>query len=290
MRDVALTFGIGFVSGALSGAFGIGGGIITTPAIRLILGAPALVAVGTPLPVIIPSSLTGAYNYWRRGVADTRTALVCGLAGSLFAVAGAFATRFVGGAVVLVLTAAFVLYNAGSMIVAVLRAPKERSAGAEEADAFEPAAAEPAAEPCAAEEPAVPRLPQGAAAEKPALARLFVVGALTGLYSGFLGLGGGVILVPLLNRWLGFEIKRAIGTSLFAISILAIPGTITHALLGNIDWGIAALLVVGVIPGAWLGARVTLRARDRAVRIGFAVMLLLVGVWLGLSELGGLSS
>ncbi|MGV8084539.1 MAG: sulfite exporter TauE/SafE family protein [Coriobacteriia bacterium] len=266
MRDVALTFGIGLVSGTLSGAFGIGGGIITTPAIRLILGAPALVAVGTPLPVIIPSSLTGAYNYWRRGAADTRTALVCGLAGSLFAVAGAFATRFVGGAVVLVLTAAFVLYNAGSMIVAVLRAPKVRSAAAEEADA----------------EPRV--------AEKPALARLFAVGAVTGLYSGFLGLGGGVILVPLLSRWLGFEIKRAIGTSLLAISILAIPGTITHALLGNIDWGIAALLVVGVIPGAWLGARVTLRARDRAVRIGFATMLLIVGVWLGLSELGGLSS
>ena len=60
MQTQLTTLAIGFVSGLFSGAFGIGGGIVTTPAIRLILGAPALVAVGTPLPVILPSAITGA--------------------------------------------------------------------------------------------------------------------------------------------------------------------------------------------------------------------------------------
>lgn len=284
MRDIALTFGIGFVSGVLSGAFGIGGGIITTPSIRLILGAPALIAVGTPLPVIIPSALTGAYNYYRRGNLDARAALFAGIAGSLFAIAGAYATRFVGGSVVLVVTAAFVLFTASHTLVGVLRTPAEKPAGAEEAEAFEPDVLGEAA----ADVPAGPGAADAVAANpgSPSVGKLLAVSVATGLYSGFLGLGGGVILVPLLHRWLGFEIKRAIGTSLLAISILAIPGTIAHALLGNIDWRIAGALIVGVIPGAWVGARVTLRAQDRAVRLGFAIVLFVVGLWLAINELG----
>jgi uncharacterized membrane protein YfcA len=118
--------------------------------------------------------------------------------------------------------------------------------------------------------------------------RLVLIGSVTGLYSGFLGLGGGFVLVPLLTRWLRLDIKRAIGTSLLAIAILAVPGTITHAYLGHIDWRIAGALVIGVIPGAWLGARITLGASDRTIRIAFAVMLLAVGAWLAAAELGWL--
>ena len=92
----------------------------------------------------------------------------------------------------------------------------------------------------------------------------------------------------MLSRWLGFDIKRSIGTSLAAIAILAVPGTITHAFLGHVDWTIAGLLAVGVIPGAWLGSRFTLGSSDRAIRLGFAVMLVVVGGWLALAELGWL--
>ncbi|NTW29300.1 MAG: sulfite exporter TauE/SafE family protein [Coriobacteriia bacterium] len=274
MRQTAITLGIGFVSGVLSGAFGIGGGIVTTPAIRLILGAPALIAVGTPLPVILPSALTGAYNYYRRGIIDVRTAVACGLAGSLVAVASAYATRFVGGEVVLIATAMLILYVAADVIVSLVRPPRLGLEGGEEAEAFAAVSSPPEG---------APQAPQS----RPAWGSLLAVGALTGFYSGFLGLGGGFVLVPLLTRWLHFDIKRAIGTSLLAISILAIPGTITHALLGHIDWAIALSLALGVVPGAWLGARITLGASDRSVKIAFAALLVLVGVWLGASELAG---
>jgi uncharacterized membrane protein YfcA len=106
------------------------------------------------------------------------------------------------------------------------------------------------------------------------------------LYSGFFGLGGGFVLVPMLSRWLSFPIKRAIGTSLVAVAVLAIPGTITHALLGNIDWSIALGLVIGVVPGALIGAHLTQGARDRNIRIAFTILLILVAVWLATSELG----
>ena len=334
MREQIITFGIGLTSGLLSGAFGIGGGIITTPAIRLILGAPALVAVGTPLPVIFPSALTGAATYARSGLVDIRTGVACGITGSLAAIAGAWATHFVGGNVVLIATAALILYTAADMILQVARPPKQRPEleAAEEADAAEAirqlgsvagstAGAEEAltggvasgssterVEGVRASETGSDRgsraygteaagpMPRsvraqpgsvGASAQEPAFARLALIGIAAGFYSGFLGLGGGFVLVPMLTRWLGFPIKRAIATSLLTITILAVPGTAMHAMLGHIDWGIALLLAVGVVPGAFIGSRVTLGSADRTVRIAFALLLLAVGAWLGIATLTG---
>lgn len=258
--ELALTLAIGFFSGVLSGLFGIGGGVITTPAIRLLLQAPALVAVGTPLPVILPSALSGAIAYSRRGLTDVRAGLVVGACGVLTSVAGALATRLVGGGVVLIVTALVIGYTALDMVLLALRSRPETEVGVV---------------------PAVPRVPT-----RHRTGGLVVLGAVTGLYSGFLGLGGGFIVVPALVRWFGFDIKRGIGTSLVIVAILAVPGSITHYLLGNIDLTLAALLAIGVVPGALLGAKLTSAAKERTVRIAFAVMLLLVAAMLGLTEAG----
>jgi uncharacterized membrane protein YfcA len=83
-------------------------------------------------------------------------------------------------------------------------------------------------------------------------------------------------------------VKRAIGTSLVTVAVLAIPGTIAHSMLGHIDWPLALMLALGVVPGAVIGARLTERASDRVVRLAFAILLAVVGVWLAASEIGGL--
>ncbi len=266
MPTWALTVAIGFVSGVLSGMFGIGGGVITTPALRLLLHTSALVAVGTPLPVILPSAVTGAIAYSRRGLADLRTGATVGLVGSAFAVLGALATVRVGGRVVLVTTAVLIVYMAIDMTLQVLSAPRSAGEAPAEADAEAMAAAD----------------------RRPSLAGLAVLGVVTGLYSGFLGLGGGFILVPMLSRWFRFPIKRAVGTSLVAVGLLAIPGSISHYLLGNVDVRLTVLLIVGVIPGALVGARITFGASERFVRIGFAALLAVVGLLLAASEFGWL--
>ena len=300
MRNLAITCGIGLASGVLSGAFGIGGGIITTPAIRLLLNAPALVAVGTPLPVIFPSALTGAVEYARAGVVDLRGGVICGIAGSATAVLGAWATRLVGGNVVLLATAAIILYSAADTVLQFLKPPRVGPEASEEYDAFkgvngalEPGDKSDESSANVAEGHPAPRSEPAKSANEGApdalapLSRLALIGLITGLYSGFFGLGGGFVLVPMLTRWLGYDIKRAIATSLFTITILAVPGTITHALLGHVDWRIAGGLAVGVIPGAILGTRLTLGAADRTVRVAFAVMLLGVGALLAISALTG---
>ncbi len=261
---------VGLASGILAGSFGVGGGLLTTPAITLLLGYPALIAVGTPLPVIVPGALTGALSYRRRGLADVRAGLTIAIVGAAGSVLGAWLTRYVGGAAVLLVTAAVILWASADML---------RKHKATAASAAVPGEAE-SDEWIAIASPPAPTRPRAWV--------LVAIGVAAGLYSGFLGLGGGFVIVPALMRWCGMPVKRAIGTSLVAIAVLAIPGTLTHWYLGNIDWALAAWLALGVVPGAAIGARLTERASDRTVRFAFAVMLGVVGVWLAASQLLGL--
>ena len=274
---------VGFVSGLLSGMFGIGGGIITTPAIRILLGYPALVAVGTPLLVILPTTITGAWSYRRSGLTDIRAGLIVGAFGIPTAIVGAWATKFVGGTVVLLLTAILILYVAGDVLWHAWRSRGDDAVRARE-EGEEPVLASEEDGAAAAD----PREPSGVPSVAPALMTCAMLGLATGAYSGFLGLGGGFVLVPLLQRVAHMPIKRAIGTSLVAISLLAIPGVATHWALGHIDLRLALVLLVGSVPGALLGARITRASGDRTVRIAFAVLLLVVGVWMAVHEVGGL--
>jgi uncharacterized membrane protein YfcA len=271
--DGALKVAVGLFSGVLSGAFGIGGGLITTPAIRLLLDYPALIAVGTPLPVIFPGALTGAIAYWRRGSADVRAGIVMGVIGSAGSVGGAVLSQYAGGTIVLLATAALIAWASADML---LQQSSAASAGAVVGEGESDEALAPA-DPDAGPDPGRRRT-----------LRLLLIGIVAGVYSGFLGLGGGFVIVPGLTRYLGMPVKRAIGTSLVTVSVLAIPGTITHSMLAHVDWPLAAMLALGVVPGALIGARLTERASDRSVRLAFALLLAVVGVWLAVSELGGL--
>jgi uncharacterized membrane protein YfcA len=256
VRGPLLTVAVGLVSGVLSGHFGIGGGLVTTPAIRLLLGYPALIAVGTPLLVILPTALTGALSYARRGLVDVRAGVAMGLFGAAASVAGAWGSEVAGGPAIMVLTAVLVLWAAADMAMQAWRGTNATPHVEEPGDA--------------------PKLP---------LSWLAVIGLVAGLYSGLLGLGGGFVVVPALTRWLGVPLKRALGTSLVVVAVLAVPGTVAHYLLGHVDLALAAWLVLGTVPGALLGARLTARARERTVAFAFACVLALAGLALAGTEL-----
>jgi uncharacterized membrane protein YfcA len=84
------------------------------------------------------------------------------------------------------------------------------------------------------------------------------------------------------------EVKAAIATSLVCVGAFAVPGTITHALQGHVDWRVAVALVIGVIPGARLGAALTIRATDRRLRAVVASFLGCTAVLYGVGELTAL--
>jgi len=109
-----------------------------------------------------------------------------------------------------------------------------------------------------------------------------------GLLSGLLGIGGGIVMVPGFTQWAGMPVKRAIGTSLACVTLFALAGTAIHGALGNIDWRFGLLLALGIIPGARLGAGLTIAADDRRLRHVLAGFLGLTALLYGAGELAAL--
>ena len=265
LRDL-LTALAGILTGALSGAFGVGGAVISTPAIRA-LGVPASLAIGTTLPSILPSAAAGALRYRREGLIDRRAVLLTAPVGLAASVAGALLSDVVPGEGRLLMLLTAVLLGVTSVRMA--RGSAGRGDG------------RPVPVPAETGDPS-PRAPHHGRGSAGAFAG---VGALAGLLSGLLGVGGGIVLVPGLTQVAGLSIKSAIATSLVCVAALAVPGALTHAALGNIDWRAAAFLTLTVIPGSRLGAAATMRASDRALRRVVAAFLGVVAVLYGTTEL-----
>jgi uncharacterized membrane protein YfcA len=112
------------------------------------------------------------------------------------------------------------------------------------------------------------------------------IGLVAGLASGYVGVGGGFIMVPLMLSLLNVPMKLASGTSLIAVAILAIPGTIEQGLLGDIDYIAGIAIACGSIPGAALGARLIKYVPERMLRILFGCFLLVGAVMLVVKEIG----
>jgi uncharacterized membrane protein YfcA len=232
VADAIIAIAIGVGAGVLSGIFGVGGGIVMTPAIDAFLPVTPIQAIATPLPVIFPTSITGAYTYARAGEVDRTAAWWMVPTGLIGSVLGALGTELIDPTLLLLITAALL----GWQSIGIVRG----------------------------------RAPRGAEEETPARdvphTTFALIGFGAGVVSGLLGIGGGLVMVPLLAGWCGMPLKRALGTSLLTIWALVIPGTIVHAFLGNIDWWVALFLTIGAVPGARLGAILALGTGERTLR------------------------
>jgi len=238
---------VGFVAGVLSGLFGVGGGVVTTPAVNALLGGTAIQAVATPLPVVFPTSLVGAYTYARAGEASFRAARWAVGPGVAGAVLGAYLTELVNAHLLLVVTSGLIGWTAVEVI-------RDRP----------------------------PRTPWEKGTTP--VWRYAAIGLVAGFVSGLLGVGGGIVMVPALTVMIGMPLKRALGTSLLVISALVVPGTLVHWSLGHIDWAIVLALSIGVVPGARLGAGLALSTGEHALRIAVGTFLLVIAITYGLAE------
>jgi uncharacterized protein len=262
LRDL-LTVGLGLATGLLSGLFGVGGGVISQPGMRL-LGLEPLLVIGTALPVIIPGAASGTVRYireeliqWSAVVATVPVGLAAAVVGSVVA------EQVPGDGHLLQLATAALLglssYRMGKAPVAAPTAPLA------ETDA--------------------PEAPAQARSGDATTGRYAAIGLVSGLLSGLLGIGGGVVLVPAFVHFARMEVKAAIATSLVCVGAFAVPGTFAHALLDHIDVRVAVALVLGVVPGARLGAALTIRATDRRLRVTVASFLGLTAVLYAAGEL-----
>jgi uncharacterized membrane protein YfcA len=225
---------IGMAVGFLSGAFGKGGSAIATPLLHL-LGVPAIVAIASPLPATIPSSLLASRVYGSAGNIDRRVVRIGLPIGLLLTLAGAILTRWVPGGPLVVLTDVLVLACAIRILVGHA---------------------------VTVERP-----------ERATVVRILVVVGAVGFVSGLLGNSGGFLLAPLFISVLGLPVHRALGTSLVLATCLAVPGTVVHAWLGHIDWSLTLAFGLASVPAATAGARIALRTHARPLALAYGAGL-----------------
>jgi uncharacterized protein len=277
-----LTLLAGVATGVLSGMFGVGGAVLSNPAIRA-LGATPLESVGSTLPSILPSAVSGSLRYRREGLIIGRVALWTSTAGLAASVGGALLAGIVpgDGHVLLIIIAgllAFTAYNLAST-------PRSRAPTGAPVEIEDPVGdlIRPAADLETARQGEAVRSSPVSRRTEPW--RLGAIGVAAGGLSGLLGLGGGVIMVPAFTGLVRLTIKEAVATSLLCVGVLAVPGTITHAVLGHIDWAFAIPLSIAVIPGARIGAHLAIRASARRLRITVAIGLAAIAVAYAVGEI-----
>jgi hypothetical protein len=278
-----LTLVAGFGTGVLSGMFGVGGAVVSTPAIR-VLGATPLEGVGSTLPSVIPSAVSGSLRYWRERLIVVRIALWTSAAGVAASVGGALLAGTVpgNGHLLMLMTAALLGFTAYRLGDAPRSSPAPRHAPPDVEDPVGDLA-----RPATDLETTSEHEPERTSPEERRTEtwRLGAIGLAAGGLSGLLGLGGGAVMVPAFAGWVRLTIKEAVATSLVCVGILAIPGTITHAILGNINWAFAIPLSIAVIPGARLGAHLAIRASARSLRVTVAIGLGAIAIVYAAGEL-----
>lgn len=232
---------LGFVTGVLSGMFGVGGGILMVPMLML-LGMPQRLAAGTSTTAILPAAIVGATGYGLSGQVDWLAGLLLALGVVVGAQVGSLALSRIDKSVLFWIFLAFMLINIVSLWLTI----PQRD------DVIELTAVTAIA--------------------------LVGVGVFIGALAGLLGIGGGVILVPILMSIFGASDLIARGTSL----VMMVPGSVS-ATLGNIkrsnlDIRVAGLLGVTACLGAPLGVVIATLLTPLVSNILFSVLVAVITV------------
>lgn len=243
--EVLWAIPLGLATGGLLGTLGAGGSVLTVPALVYLLGQPVGPATTASLAIVAANAAVGAVGNRRAGTIDVRLALGFGAAGIGGALAGARLNRLADGETILFLLALVMLLAAASLW-----------RGRPEGDGRVRAA--------------------GAAR----VAIVAALGLVVGVMTGFFGVGGGFLIVPVLVLLLGVPLRTAIGTSLLVISITALAGLAGHLVGGEIDWPITIAFGGAGMVGAWIGVRSGRRMSSERLQRMFAVMLLALAAFL----------
>lgn len=236
---------LGLVAGVMAGLFGIGGGAVMVPLLVLWLALPQHRAHATSLAAIIVTAASALARF--AGDSEVHYAAGIGIA------AGAIAGAYLGAQLMHRLTPVRLRQAFAALMVVV---SLQMLFGLTPQDG--------------------PLALAGGAA----VAGYLILGLATGVLSGLMGVGGGVILVPAMVLLFGFTQHAAEGTSLLIIIPIAIVGSARHAKNGYTDWRLGMILGAGGVVGAWLGASVALQLDADLLQRMFAIFLLLTGVHL----------
>jgi uncharacterized membrane protein YfcA len=275
-----VSFVIALVAGAFGSVLGIGGGLFIIPSLTLFLGVKLKTAIAASIVGVIATSLAGGNVYVRNHIADVRLGLLLALATVPGAVIGALlathvpSTILAGVFAVVVAVSAYRMYTSGRRPYVAeddLEASPEPSRVSRfHGDYLEASTGE-------IVRYRVARLPYGVAAS-----------TLAGLISGMLGVGGGIVQVPVMNLMMRVPIKVATTTSTYIIGITATAGAFVYYNQGRqfVDPTLAVPVTIGVFVGASVGSNLLGRLSQTALRNAFAGVLAIYTVQMALRAFG----
>lgn len=243
--EVLWAIPLGLATGGLLGTIGAGGSVLTVPALVYLLGQPVGPATTASLAIVAANAAVGAGSNWRAGTLDLRLAGGFGAASIGGALVGARLNRLADGETILFLLALVMLASAWSLW-------RGRPEGA-----------------------GTPTLSRRAR-----IALVTGLGLGVGVMTGFFGVGGGFLIVPVLVLLLGLPVRTAIGTSLLIITITALAGLGGHLVGGEIDWPLTITFGAAGMVGAWAGARTGRRMSSERLQRLFAILLIAIAAFL----------
>lgn len=268
---------VGLAVGVLSGMLGVGGGTIMVPVLKLGYSMSAIAATATSLFTIIPTSISGVITHIRNKTCIPVLGVAAGIGGAITSPIGVWLASLSPDWAIMVAAALVIAYSAITMFQKAIKSLRRDRLEASDEDTTAEASSE-EADVLSAED--LPALATGRNVLVCA-----IIGLAAGTLSGYVGVGGGFIMVPLFMQLLNLPLRLTSGTSLIAVMILATSGTVMQVIYGNVDWIAGIFIAVGSIPGAYIGSKLITRVPETALRFIFSGFLLVAAVLLILNQL-----
>jgi uncharacterized membrane protein YfcA len=252
--DFALVaFGLGV--GILVGMTGIGGGSLMTPMLILVFGVTPVTAIGTDLAYAAVTKTVGGYKHLRQKTVDIRLSSWMALGSVPAAIGGVYVLtlledwlgRDFEDAVIAILAGALLLTGAATLVRAFLKRMHERERETIQMERRHKVAA-------------------------------VVLGLLVGFVLGVTSAGSGALIAVGLILLFRLAPRRVVGTDVFHAAILLWAAGLAHVIAGNVDFGLAGTILLGSVPGVWLGSHWSVRVEPAVLRTTLAVVLIGAGL------------
>jgi uncharacterized membrane protein YfcA len=261
--DVAL-IGFGLGVGILVGMTGIGGGSLMTPLLILVFGVKPITAIGTDLAYAAVTKTVGGYKHWRQNTVDVRLSTWMALGSVPAAVGGVFVLDLLEQAtgrdfddlLLTILAAALLLTGFATLVRSFLKRMHERERAT---------------------------IPMNTRHKVAAV----TLGVFVGFVLGVTSAGSGALIAVGLILLFRLLPTRVVGTDVFHAAILLWAAALAHIVAGNVDFLLAANILIGSVPGVWVGSHWSVRVPANVLRTTLAVVLIGAGIaLLGKAGLG----
>ncbi len=259
----------GAATGLIGAMLGLGGGVFLVPLLALALGVPIRTAIAASLISVIATASASSTINLERGLVNMRLGMTLEVATSLGGLAGGLI------AAALTQRQLFLTFGATLALMGVVMAMRSGRRNVISDVSVEPGRLG-------------GRLQEGDRSYVYRIRRLPVAltaSLMAGAISGLLGVGGGIIKVPVLNTFCGIPIRVAAATSAFMIGVTGAASAFLYFGRGDVALHLTAAVAIGALPGSLLGARLSQRVEARSLKIIMAVVLLLVGLRMALEAL-----